>query len=173
MKTWTVLDKSTWGPGPWNQEPDKTQWVDEATGLDCLAVRHEGSGHWCGYVGVPPTHPAFGKGYDDVRGTEEDYVSVHGGITFAGRCQPGDPDNPGKGICHVPEPGRPEVWWFGFDCNHYQDFAPKREAEFRAPGGIYERIGISTSYMEGSEYRTLDFVREECSQLAGQLASLK
>lgn len=26
-------DKSTWGDGPWQQEPDKKQWQDAATGL--------------------------------------------------------------------------------------------------------------------------------------------
>ncbi len=71
-------DKSGWGNGPWQNEPDKIQWMDEATGYPCLMVRPHGS--WCGYVGVPPTHPAFGKSYDDVN------VSVHGGLTFASKC---------------------------------------------------------------------------------------
>jgi hypothetical protein len=32
-----VVDKSTWGEGPWNNEPDKAQWQDEATKLPCGA----------------------------------------------------------------------------------------------------------------------------------------
>jgi hypothetical protein len=31
-----TIDKSQWGPGPWQDEPDKKQWQDEATGLPCL-----------------------------------------------------------------------------------------------------------------------------------------
>lgn len=57
------VDKSGWGPGPWNDEPDKRQWQDEATGLPCLIVRSP-VGALCGYVGVPPDHPAYGLSYD-------------------------------------------------------------------------------------------------------------
>src|SRR5437868_4216905 len=35
------------GPGPWWDEPDKVQWIDPATDLDCLAVRGP-FGAWCG-----------------------------------------------------------------------------------------------------------------------------
>lgn len=51
-----VYDKSGWGDGPWQKEPDKAQWLDEATRLPCLAVRNNVSGTLCGYVGVPPGH---------------------------------------------------------------------------------------------------------------------
>jgi hypothetical protein len=55
-----------------------------------------------GYVGVPPEHPAFGRGYcDDLL----DGICVHGGLTFAARSAEDD--------------GWPEgFWWLGFDCNH-------------------------------------------------------
>lgn len=79
-KEWRTIDKVTWGRGPWDDEPDKKQWLDEATGLPCLAVRASALGHWCGYVGVPVGHPAYGKGYADLD------VTVHGGLTFADRC---------------------------------------------------------------------------------------
>jgi hypothetical protein len=74
------IDKSTWGEGPWQQEPDKLQFCDEATQLPCLIVRASVSGSLCGYVGVTEGHPAFGLKYDAVD------VSVHGGLTFAGSC---------------------------------------------------------------------------------------
>jgi hypothetical protein len=76
---WTRIDKSSWPDGPWQNEPDKAQWIDKATGYDCLIVRNH-SGAWCGYVGVPEGHPCHGKGYDDVD------VDVHGGLTFADSC---------------------------------------------------------------------------------------
>jgi hypothetical protein len=40
-------------------------WTDAETGLRALALSHP-AGHWCGYVGVPPSHPAFRVEYDDV-----------------------------------------------------------------------------------------------------------
>lgn len=61
-KEWTTIDKSEWDRGPWDDEPDKVQWVDEVAGLDCLIVRNRG-GALCGYVGVPGGHPLFGVGY--------------------------------------------------------------------------------------------------------------
>ena len=50
-----TMDKSVWGPGPWQNEPDKRQWQDEATGLPCLIVRNS-MGALCGYVGVSEGH---------------------------------------------------------------------------------------------------------------------
>jgi hypothetical protein len=66
MKTeeWRTVDKSTWGEGEWQREPDKKQWQDAETGLPCLIVRNNG-GALCGYVGVPPGHPWHGKDYSD------------------------------------------------------------------------------------------------------------
>ena len=58
-------DKGDWGDGPWQGEPDKRQWQDKVTRLPCLMVRGP-SGSWCGYVGVPPGHPAHGLHYDGI-----------------------------------------------------------------------------------------------------------
>lgn len=74
-----VVDKTGWTEGEWNDEPDKIQWLDEATGLPCLIVRGP-VGALCGYVGVAPEHAFHGKGYDDLD------VDVHGGLTFAHGC---------------------------------------------------------------------------------------
>lgn len=57
-----TIDKTGWGDGPWQSEPDKLQWQDEATGLPCLIVRGP-VGALCGYVGVPTEHPAHGLSY--------------------------------------------------------------------------------------------------------------
>jgi hypothetical protein len=92
-----TADKSEWGPGEWMNEPDKVQWIDAETGLDCLAVRAGDMGHWCGYVGVPETHPLFGKDYGQCPAappcgepwcghTPGSLLRAHGGITFADFC---------------------------------------------------------------------------------------
>lgn len=113
------VDREGWTAGPWDNEPDKLNWVDPATDLDCMLVRNH-HGAWCGYVGVQPGHPWHGKDYQSI----EMDVQVHGGLTYSNKCA-GD-------ICHVPEPGRPDdVHWFGFDCNHLWDVAPGMEAQMR------------------------------------------
>lgn len=153
QREYTTHDRSGWDSGPWDGEPDKVQFVDEATKLPCLAVRNH-SGAWCGYVGVPPEHKHFGKGYNDV-----DY-DVHGGLTFADKCQPSSDES--HGICHVPAPGEPDhVWWFGFDCNHCDDFAPGMHFRLKSLGHDFR--------IPGEEYRTLDYVKAQCAKLAAQL----
>lgn len=135
-------------PGPWDTEPDKVQWVDGETDLDCLAVRNH-YGAWCGYVGVPQGHPAYGRDYSEVE------VDVHGSLTFASACDESAAE--GHGICHVPLPGRPgDVWWLGFDCGHYMDYQPGMEMVDMPP-------------MKRGTYRTLAYVQAECASLAGQL----
>lgn len=154
MKTlsYTTINRQAlgWPSGPWDNEPDKVQWPDPATGLPCLAVRHPNSGHWCGYVGVSEKHPYFEASYDSCT----QGVDVHGGLTFSDHCQP---DSEETGVCHIPGEGQPDhVWWLGFDCAHYTDSSPMDQ--------VYSGSGSHRIY------RTLDYVKEECGYLAHQLS---
>lgn len=152
-RSWKTVDKASWPRGPWDDEPDKVQWVDPATDLDCLIVRNHWGAH-CGYVGVPPGHPCHGAGY----GAVEPDPDVHGCLTFADGCN--EEALEGEGICHIPYPGRPDdVWWLGFDCAHYQDYQP----------GFPE--GYSMLVNKNCTYRTIDWVRAEVTSLAGQLVN--
>lgn len=153
--TRTAADLERWGDGPWVNEPDKIQWVDDATGLDCLIHRHPSSGHLCGYVGVLEGHPAFEKEYD------QPDVDVHGGLTYSNFCQKTECED--SGICHVPYEGRPHrVWWLGFDCAHSGDYSP-----------ISERFRLEPWYTGMHEtYRDVEYVKAECAKLAAQLAAM-
>lgn len=137
--------------GPWDEEPDKIQWVDQATELDCLMVRQH-FGAWCGYVGVPRRHRFHGLPYEMID------LDVHGGLTFADRCAPGEPVD---GICHIAWEGRePEPWWFGFDCGHAWDIMP----------GLH--IPALHLQQAGAQYRDMPWVMGEVERLAAQLAVL-
>ena len=141
-----TVDKSKWPRGEWDNEPDKIQWQDEATGLPCLIVRGP-VGALCGYVGLPPGHRYFGVDYDNAE------ADVHGGLTFAGGCQHTSED---KGVCHKPAVGEPDnVWWLGFDCAHCGDLTPKMSSRFD---------------LDDEGYRNVDYVAQECARLAAQLA---
>ena len=180
-RSYTTLDKAEWGDGPWQSEPDKVQWKDEATGLACLAVRQSHSGHWCGYVGVPPGHPAHGLSYDDAYNLFGDYesdtyLSVHGGLTYADSCAEGSEET---SVCHVPEPGEPEdVWWLGFDCAHSGDFLPAYHARYKDRGYPFSSeaydhaAALAADTWRVNTYRTLNYVRSEASRLAAQLAAV-
>ena len=97
----TEVDKSTWGPGPWQSEPDFLEWDDLETGLSCR-IRRNGSGSLCGYVGVPKSYSTYEQKYDDLN-----HVYCHRGLTFSNWME----DAPGS-------------WWFGFDCAHSGDYCP-------------------------------------------------
>lgn len=155
-KSYVTIDRAAlgWPSGPWDSEPDKVQWPDAATGLPCLAVRNRHWGNWCGYVGLPPEHPLYGKDY------EAPDVEVHNYLSFADKCRPGE--NEAHGICHTPALGEPDhVWWFGFACDHVLDCSP--EDVKRAARGYPFTID------DDQIYRTLAYVQQECALLARQL----
>lgn len=135
--------------GPWMDEPDKIQWLDEDTQMPCLIVRGP-SGALCGYVGVNHTHPHFQKDYNDPE------VSVHGGLTFASKCQETKDDNE-IAVCHKVEENEDDnVWWFGFDCAHVGDLCPKNNH--------YK--------YEGDSYKTVEYVKAQVESLAQQLKDM-
>lgn len=138
------IDRSHWGPGPWDDEPDRVEWRRHR--MPCLIQRNP-LGVWCGYVGVPPSHPWHGLAYEEVD------AHAHGGLTYAAPCY-GD-------ICHVAMPGEPDdVWWLGFDCAHALDFVP-------AWG---QTLG---AYLTGCVYRDKAYAMAEVERLADQAMRLR
>lgn len=153
---WTFddIDRSEWGPGEWDGEPDKAQWTDPETGLPCLAVRHDRSGHWCGYVGVPGDHPILSAPATDWGDNAVQELPCHGGVTYGpSPCQ----EDAERGVCHLtsdPTDFEP-AHWIGFDCAHSGDVSPgtRRYSAFRM----------------GESYRPLAYVKRECAGLAGAI----
>jgi len=58
----------------------------------------------CGYVGVHSQHQLYKKEYGEI----DELVFAHGGLTFSGF---GDGE-------YLPIKN---IWYFGFDCNHFKD----------------------------------------------------
>jgi hypothetical protein len=152
-------DRTGWLRGEWDDEPDRIEWrVDD---FPCLIVRGP-HGALCGYVAVAPGHPYHGKDYGEAD------VRVHGGITYADKCQAGGH------ICHVAKPGEPDdVWWIGFDCSHSGDFSgieygPDHPMVLKYPElfGGGPRLTMWGGY---ERYRCVRYVRHEVESLAAQL----
>jgi hypothetical protein len=170
VKEYRTVDKSSWGGGPWENEPDKIQWTDGETGLPCLAVRQPEWGHWCGYVGVSSSHPWHRKDYgacalatkckDDYCQHSPGYIlEAHGGITYANECADGPEE---RAVCHVPKEGEPDdIWWFGFDCAHYGDVLPGRAAD-----PVYKAMN------DCGMYRSLRYVQANCARIAEKLVEV-
>jgi hypothetical protein len=154
-----VIDKSTWGPGPWQDEPDRVDFVH--AGLPCLALRHPNHGSWCGYAAVRPGHPLHGRDW-----REHDLP-----LEFHWQ------------VCHVPAPGEPDgVWWFGGDFSHFRDFCPGDESHLaqlyeaaRAKGSdaaFALRPRGENDMLFRQVYRNLPYVRAQIERLAEQLAAI-
>lgn len=154
---------------PWETEGDSKEW--EAHGYRCSIKRVKRSGHLCGYVTIPDSHPWFGLTFSDnvtpIADPDMDHgsiisafchalsddkpegmrnmdlaISVHGGVTYG--------DNDGYG------------WTIGFDCAHSGDYCPVSAAWF-ADQGLGDRRGLNETY------RDMDYVTRETESLAAQL----
>jgi hypothetical protein len=155
--------RATCGPGPWQDEPDKIVWVDPETGLDCMILR--GRIALCGYVGVGPDHPWYGKEYQELD------VEVHGSLTYSNTCQEGWED-PGQGVCHVPEEGREhDIYWFGFDCGHMLDLTYFDLTDEMPEEIIALRAERPDDPFFRQEYRNVAYVTAEVESLAKQIAA--
>lgn len=160
LHEYRTMDKSEWGDGPWRDELDKIQYVDEDTGLPCLIKRNQ-MGALCGYVGVANTHPLYKVDYSDAW----EKVDVHGELTYSDLCEEGDEAH---SICHIPAPGEPDdVWWFGFDCGHSFDLAPAYESRMKDA-----MPGWEENKWRDQAYRTVEYVKRENAKLAAQLHAL-
>lgn len=132
--------------GPWKTERHRVEF--EHAGLRCILARNQMLA-WCGYVGVPAGHPAYGMDYDDVD------VSVHGGLTYAEACR--------APVCHIAE--NDELWWLGFDCAHAGDLVPTMIE-------LNEKIRRNFPRAPEDEYRDEAYVTAEVKSLAEQLARM-
>lgn len=140
---------------PWETEPDRLDWVHEPTRYKCKIRRHAYSLHLNGYVGIPYGHVWYRQDYND---TNVPQPGVHGGVTFTGR---------------MPETKGRAVWWVGFDCGHASDLSPG--VVMQLLNTKYEgtaHLHLFDLFDEYTEYRDMDYVRNQCNALADGLYRL-
>jgi hypothetical protein len=158
MKTFEEITENQgvaqqFGPGPWENEPDKVQYYDSEFDFTCLIVRNH-MGSLCGYVGIPEGHPLYGKDYSSFP-----FIEVHGGITYSDFCQKSGH------ICHIPFPGEPDnVWWVGFDCSHAWDVVPQLQKTLNDFG--------RPELLRDGFYKDIDYVKNEIKDLCRQLSEI-
>ncbi len=139
--------------------PYKVEREWKAFGLSCAVVQNREAGHRCGYVRVPPGHPAHGLGYDSLD------LDVHGGLTFAA-IEPCSDHEDGQG------------WWLGFECNHGGDagYDPSFKVENAQSEETVARLKVDRdprwAPLYGGHFWTEAQVLAETERLAKQLARL-
>ena len=126
----------------WENEPNRVGYVE--SGVKALILRNPEIGILCGYIALPLKHPLAGKNYDDIP------IQVHGGLTFGDK---GDGSRYEKGY-----------YWYGFDCGHFRDFAPKIVELLETMGG-----SDTNHWYENTTYRNVEYVKEEIKCIVKQL----
>lgn len=133
---------------PWETEPNFLEFVDESTGYRCFIQRHPEFKHLCGYVELPKEHKLYGKDYMD---NEEIFneIDVHGGVTYTNEIK-------------FKQQNYTIDYVVGFDCAHAGDYSPY----FLPFLGMNKRIANET-------YKDIEYVTNECKNLAKQLKELE
>ena len=140
----------------------------------CSIWKHDSLGTLCGYLGVPPSHPWYGKD----QGDDLSRIDVHGGITLATHEKSSRQMSPEyrKAImsdsrplpefkwvsvpnaddASWPHDTGQDVWWLGFDCGHLYDFVPATPR----PGDIYRDEHYVRGELEGLASQAADAMRQ-------------
>lgn len=147
-----TLDRTRWGEGPWQSEPDLIGW--RSHGLRCAIARNN-MGALCGYVGVTADHPLFGLDYDSLQDAPS-----HGELTFGKRHQ------------RLEHEGLVDVgsWVFGFDCGHGMDFTPGLARYRHIIPDSDVRAGLRENPFLTGQYRDVEYVGGVVELLAAWLA---
>lgn len=107
----------------WERESNYKEF--EYKGYSCAIRRNMSMGFLCGYFAIP----------DFVEG-EESYLledlSPHGGISFA--------EYPDGHYLPKQNSFGQKLYWVGFDCGHYCDFAPGLAKVFQINDAIYRNM---------------------------------
>lgn len=124
-------------------------WDDEP---DRIVWQDKTTGYWCcinrNVSGALCGYVAIDNKHSCYGKTYSDVpVQVHWGLTFEGLNEKTNFEATNKPT---------DLQWFGFDCSHCEDLCPAYDREFRHSG----------------VYRDVDFVRDQCTNLAKQLQSL-
>jgi hypothetical protein len=136
-------------------------------------IRRVNSGVWCGYVGVDNSHPWYGLEYSTLVTIDDISDSINtrnpNNVNILSVMMDMMEDNLDNNKCSISTAidvhggitftGKfydddDGLWYFGFDCGHCDDYAP-------AYSFMSEGLEL--------EYRTKEFVVNECHRLVDQL----
>ncbi len=128
------------------------------------------NGHRCGYVAIPPLHPANEIGTRNNSYTDKDEldymelnISCHGGLTFGSNSH---------GLKKLLT-NECQDYWIGFDCGHVND-ACDTEAykKYYGEEKFKKQETFFNCYNDGS-IKTFKYAENECKSIIDQLLEMK
>jgi hypothetical protein len=147
----TYIDRSHWGKGEWDNEPDQLWWIDDKTQLACL-VRRSLMGDFCGYVGVSEAH--FLHNIEPEPG-----LISHQWTVTAGQLGAEGTDFPD------------DLWWFGFRCGQALDLTPAARAQLGLCAEMAEIFEEKPPLVD--KYCNIQCAAEQVNQLANRLFNIQ
>lgn len=159
------IDKSSWGQGEWQEEPDLILWQDAHSGLFAMASRDEDFGNLCGYVAVPPGHRLHGADLCDSG------LTAYGGVNFSSSIN--YPESKHAELHQAM--AQANLWWFGFDCMQaLNDIYPGMQGPgIESSQGNTKQMKTAFQNLQrsnGATYKNTAFVMNQCEMLAAQLS---
>ena len=135
--------------------------VFDYKGYKCACVFNAG-GYRCGYVAVDESHPYYKMDYTDDGPNE---VMCHWGLTYSGEGRHFYDDSD-------------DLWWFGFDCGHFEDGMDCDTAlRYGLISGVEYNVGMemqeALNMDENVTVKTKEFVEENCKMIVEQLIAIK
>lgn len=155
-------------------------WISNH-GYRCVIIMHK-MGHYCGYVGIPVSHPFHGEDYSAkpkwIQGLKDALMEAPVGkrgiidiltMGINGELRIGDlfdvhgslTFSGGMQMEPYPVPSK-GLWWFGYDCGHAGDGKDLSVVD----DSIRK---IEEKYPTDGIFRDLDYCTTECESLAKQL----
>lgn len=149
-----MIDKTLWGDGPWQNEPDELRF--EYKGYTCELRRNIFvTGAWCGYVFMKSTC----KASTDDKYKASQLIKVHGEITYA---YLGIDDSTGEEICIL-----------GFDLGHLNDLMPLKQTNTGMINLLNSLTEAKGTYAFKKIYRTMKYAKKQCESMVDQIIELE
>jgi len=129
-------------------------------------------GHYCGYVGIPASHPWYNVEYGEEPG---DGLYVHGGLTYS------EIQYEGNGHYPTLDPKYDGLWFFGFDAAHVDDepnpslvlncddFTERQKALARSMMKFENEESLSPLALKERGFKDVDYIYQEILSLSEQL----
>lgn len=158
MEMSTYVDKSAWGDGPWQIEPDHAVWTDDATGYICEITRRPAAS-LCGYVYLPAGHILYGVDHRAIGAAQ-----VHNGLTYSRHA--------------IDTTTGLTLWCLGFDTGSVHDINPDPAGQLRKSDAalMHDTVVVADVLSNRGNitpaYRTFDYVVSELARLCRQLRDL-
>lgn len=143
------LDRSSWGSGPWDNEPDYHEV--RYRGYKIVLVRSN-LGFWCSYIGIPTKSKWSTEEYYD-------QINTAWGVTWNETALPwGESEK--------------DTFYIGFDYGHSSDYVPGISIPNSVHPAVMERLMcIAPHYLPTNKtnYKTMKHVIQDMKRVVKQI----